>query len=113
MTFPRNLVLAFGVGVAAAKFPGQDAICSALISSITDAEQQLCPAVVQRSADVTVEECADTVALVIGKAEQLFSCPGSGSIVPNKTEACDFIAREEAYETAIVGGICEKVGKFS
>jgi len=113
MMFPRNLVLAFGAGVTAAKFPGQDAICSALTSSITDADQQLCPAVVQRSSDVTVEECAATVALVIGKVEQLFACPGSGSIVPNKTEACDFIAREEAYETAIVGGICENVGKFS
>ena len=32
----------------------------------------------QRSSDVTVEECADTVDLVIGKAEQLFACPGSG-----------------------------------
>ena len=62
-----------------------DAICSALESSITDAEQQLCPAVAQRSSDVTVEECADTEDLVIGNAEQLIACPGSGSIDPPET----------------------------
>ena len=39
----------------------------------------------------------DTVDLVIGKAEQLFACPGSGSIFPYKTEVCDFIAREKAF----------------
>ena len=61
----------------AAKSPGQNAICSAPESSITDAEQQLCPAVVQTSSHVTVKECADTVDLVIGKAEQLIACPGS------------------------------------
>ena len=42
--------------MTAAKSPGQDAICSALESSIPDAEQQLRPAVAQRSSDVTVEE---------------------------------------------------------
>ena len=62
---------------------------------------------------MSVEECADTVDLVIGKAEQLIACPGSGSIDPNKTEVCDFTARKKAYETAIVGGICENDGKFS
>ena len=55
----------------------------------------------QRSFDITVDECAD---IVIEKAEQLFACPGSGSTVPNKTEVCDFIAREKAYMTAIAGG---------
>ena len=67
----------------------------------------------QRRSDVTAEECADTVDLVIGKAEQLFACPGSGSIFPYKTEVCDFIAREKAFETAIADGICENVGKSS
>ena len=57
----------------------------------------------QGSSDVTVEKCADTMDLVIGRAEQLFACPGSGSIVPYKTVVCNFIAREKAYETAIVG----------
>ena len=47
------------------------------------------------------------------KAEQLFACPGSGSIFPYKTEVCDFIAREKAFETAIADDICENVGKFS
>ena len=79
----------------------QDAFCRALESSITDAEQELCPAVAQRSSDVTVEEYADTVDLVIGKAEQLFACPSSGSTVPYKTKVCDFIERERAYVTAI------------
>ena len=74
--------------------------------------QSSCPAVVQRSSDVTVEECPDTVDFVIGKAEQLFACPGSGSVVPYKTEVCDFAAREKAYVTAIMAGICENVGKF-
>ena len=60
-----------------------------------------------------MEEYTDTVDLVIGKAEQLFACPGSGSRVPYKTEVCDFIARERAYVTAIAAGICENVGKFS
>ena len=51
--------------------------------------------------------------LVIGKAEQLFACPGSGSIFPYKTEVCDFIARKKRNGTAIVGGIRENAGKFS
>ena len=55
------------------------------VSRITDTEQQLCPAVAQRSSDVTVEECAED--LVIGKAEQLMACLG------------------EAHETATVGGL--------
>ena len=56
------------------------------------------------SSDATAEECSDTVGLVIGKAEQLFACPGSGSVVPDKTEVFDFISRKKAYVTAIVGG---------
>ena len=52
----------------------------------------------------------DTVDLVIGKAEQLFACPGSGSI---KTEVCDFIAREKAFETAIADDVRENVSKSS
>ena len=48
-----------------------------------------------------------------GKAEQLFACPGSGSIVPYKTEVCDFIVRKRRNDTAIAGGIRENVGKFS
>ena len=99
--------------MTAATSPGQDAICSALESSITDAEQQLCPAVAQRSSDVTVEECADIEDRVIREAEQLIACPGSGSIDLNKTEVCDFIARKKGYETAIVSGFCENVGEFS
>ena len=83
-----------------------------LESSITEAEQQLCPAVAQRSSDVTVEECGDTEHLVVGKAEQLIACPRSGSIDPNKTEVCAFTAHKKAYETASVGGICENVGKL-
>ena len=55
----------------------------------------------------------DIVDLVIGKAEQLFACPGSGSIFPYKTEVCDFIAREKAFETAIADDIRENVGKSS
>ena len=93
--------------------PRSERNCSALESSITDAEQQPCPAVAQRSSDVTVEEYADTVDLVIGKAEHLFACPGSGSRVPCKTEVCDFIAREKACVTATAAGICEHVGKFT
>ena len=53
----------------------------------------------------------DTVDLVIGKAEQLFACPGSGSIFPCKTEVCDFIAREKAFETAIADDIRENVSQ--
>ena len=56
---------------------------------------------------------ADPEDLVIGKAEQLIACPSSGSIDPNKTEVCDFTAHKKAHETAIVGGICENVGKLS
>ena len=107
--FSTQIGLAFGAGVTAAQSPGQNAIAV----SISDAEQQLCPAVAQRSSDVTVEAYADTVDLVIGKAEELFACPGSGSRVPYKTEVCDFIARERAFVTAIAAVICEKVGKFS
>ena len=55
----------------------------------------------------------DTVDLVIGKAEQLFACPGSGSTFPYKTEVCDFIAREKAFETAIADDIRENVSKSS
>ena len=51
--------------------------------------------------------------LEVGKAEQLIACPRRGSIDTKKTEVCDFTARKKAYETAIVGGICENVGKFS
>ena len=57
-----------------------------------------------------MEEYADTVDLAIGKAEQVFYCPGSGSRVPYNTEVCDFIARERANVTAIAA---ENVGKFS
>ena len=59
----------------------------------------------QRSSGVTAEKYMDIVDLVIGKAEQLFACPGSGSIFPYKTEVCDFIAREKAFETAIADDI--------
>ena len=55
----------------------------------------------QRSSHVTLKECADT------------ACPGSGSIESTKTEVCDFTAHKKADETAVVGGICENVGKFS
>ena len=47
----------------------------------------------------------DIVDLVIGKAEQLFAC------LPYKTEVCDFIAREKAFETAIADDIRENVSK--
>ena len=34
-------------------------------------------------------------------------------IHPNKTEVRDFTAHEKAHETAVVGGICGNVDKFS
>ena len=37
----------------------------------------------------------------------------AGQLDPNKTEVCDFTAHKKADETAIVGGICENVGKLS
>ena len=73
----------------------------------------MCPAVAQKSSDVTVEECADTEDVVNGKAEQLNAGPGSGSIDLNKTEMCDFTARKKRNETAIASGLCEKVGEFN
>ena len=60
-----------------------------------------------------MEECADIEDLVNGKAKQLIACPGSGSIDPNKTEVCDFIARKKGYETAIASGFCETIAEFS
>ena len=50
---------------------------------------------------------------MIGEAEQLTACPGSGSIDLNKTEVCDFIAGKQGYETAIASGFCENIGEFS
>ena len=50
---------------------------------------------------------------MIGEAEQLIACPGSGSTDLNKTEVCEFAARKKGYEAASVSGFCENVGEFS
>ena len=95
--------------VTAAKSSGQDTICSALESSIADAEQQLCPAVALRRSDVAMEECADIEDRVIREVEELIACPGSGSIDLSKTEVCDFIARTLASSTTLVSSSCTRV----
>ena len=69
---------------------------------------------VPRSSDVTDEECADTKDVVIGKAEQLIACPGSGSIDPREQDGgvqspCTQYGIRDSHRERI----CEHVGKLS
>ena len=74
--------------------------------------QRICPAVVQAGANVTLEECEDTLYQVLGNAQQLFVYLVSDETVPNKTEVCNFCFKTDANKTAIVGNLCGKFGTF-
>ena len=41
---------------------------------IPDIDQRIRPIVVQAGANVTLEDCEDTLHQVVGKAQQLFTC---------------------------------------
>ena len=41
---------------------------------IPDIDQRIRPTVVQAGANVTLEDCEDTLHQVVGKAQQLFTC---------------------------------------
>ena len=43
-------------------------------SVILDIDQRIRPTVVQAGENVTLEDCADTLHQVVGKAQQLFTC---------------------------------------
>ena len=84
-------------------------ICEYFESSITDIDQRICPTVVQAGANVTLEECEDTLHQVVEKAQQLFAYPVSDETVPDKMKVCNFFFKADANKTAIVGHLC---GKF-
>ena len=67
---------------------------------------------VQAGANVTLEECEDTLQQVVEKAQQLFVYLVSDETVLNKTEVCNFCFKADANKTAIVGDLCGKFGTF-
>ena len=88
---------------------------------ILDIDQRIRPTVVQAGANVTLEDCQDTLYQVIGKAQQLFTCPVSKYArnwiqdsdsqwytVPDKTKVCNFCYKVDANKTIIVGNLCDK-----
>ena len=67
---------------------------------------------VQTGANVTLEECEDTLYQVLGKAQQLFVYLVSDETVLNKTDVCNSLFKVDANKTAIVGNLCGKFGTF-
>ena len=63
---------------------------------------------VQAGANVTLEECEDTLYQVLGKAQQLFAYLVIDETVPNKTDVCNFFFKADANKTDIVGHLCDK-----
>ena len=49
-----------------------------------DIYQRICPTVVEVGANITLEDCKDTMHQVVGKAQQLFAYLVSDKTVPNK-----------------------------
>ena len=56
---------------------------------------------VQTGANVTLEECENTLHQVVEKAQQLFAYLVGDETVPNKTEVCNFCFKTDANKTAI------------
>ena len=73
---------------------------------------EICPTVVQVGANVTLEDCEDTLHQVVGKAQQLFAYPVSDGTVPDKTEVRNFFSKAVVNKTVIVGHLCGKFGTF-
>ena len=79
---------------------------------ILDIDQRICSTAVQACANVTLEECEDTLHQMVEKAQQLFAYLVSDETVPNKTDVCNFLFKADANETDIVGHLCDKIGTF-
>ena len=85
----------------------------------------------QADANITLEDYEDTLHQVVGKAQQLFTCPVSeyagnriqdsdshsdtdvkfpvsDETVPDKTKVCNFCYKVDANKTVIVGNLCDK-----
>ena len=69
-------------------------ICDPFKSSLSDINQRICPAVVQTAANLTLEECEDTLHQVVGMAKQLFACPDTDQTEPKKKRTRTVFSRK-------------------
>jgi hypothetical protein len=77
------------------------------------ARERLCPSIVARGENVTMEDCQDALHLFNVETQALFSCPGHEGTWPAAHKAardasCVFVRRQDPRKADIVQELCSK-----
>ena len=107
--FSVTLVAGVAAGATAAKLPSEDALCSALESSITSSDQQPNNRAEEHQCDLGRVRGRLLAKWWRGPTSSV-PVPSANPIASVRTAVCDFFSRTDASNTAVVDTVCGNFG---